>query len=205
MRDAGATYTARHGQGYSRFELAARDIELDLCMFVAMGDPIKISRLRIRSMSRRSRRLSITAYAEWVLGASRGSSAPFILTELDPDTGALFARNPWDAAFGSRVAFGDLAGRQSQWTADRGEFLGRHGTLEMPAALGSRVPLSGRTGAGLDPCCALQTSILLEPGQTAEIVFFLGEADNASAAQSLLTRYRNADLDAVYGEVLEPW
>ena len=55
--------------------------------------------------------------------------------------GALFARNPWDAAFGSRVAFADLAGRQSQWTADRGEFLGRHGTLEMPAALASRTPL----------------------------------------------------------------
>ncbi len=164
IRDPGATYTARHGQGYSRFELAARDLELDLCMFVPMRDPIKISRLRIRNTSRRPRRLSITAYAEWVLGTSRGSSAPFILTELDTDTGALFARNPWDATFGSRVAFADLAGRQSQWTADRGEFLGRHGTLEMPAALAARVPLAERAGAGLDPCCALQTSVDLEPG-----------------------------------------
>ena len=75
----------------------------------------------------------------------------------------------------------------------------------MPAALGSRTPLSGRTGAGLDPCCALQTSIALEPGETAEVVFFLGEAENASAAQSLLTRYRNADLDAVFREVTEHW
>jgi cyclic beta-1,2-glucan synthetase len=205
IRDPSATYIARHGQGYSRFEHAARGIELDLLMYVPMGDPIKISRLKLRNASRNTRRLSITAYAEWVLGTSRGASAPFILTDLDPETGALFARNPWDAAFGTRVAFADLAGRQSQWTADRGEFLGRHGTLEMPAALGSRVPLSGRTGAGLDPCCALQTSILLEQGQTAEIVFFLGEADNASAAQSLLTRYRNADLDAVYREVIEHW
>jgi cyclic beta-1,2-glucan synthetase len=174
-------------------------------MYVPMGDPIKISRLKMRNTSLNTRRLSITAYAEWVLGTSRGASAPFIMTDLDPDTGALFARNPWDAAFGSRVAFADLAGRQSQWTADRGEFLGRHGTLEMPAALSSRASLSGRAGAGLDPCCALQTSIALEPGQTAEVVFFLGEADNASAAQSLLTRYRNADLDAVYREVIEHW
>jgi cyclic beta-1,2-glucan synthetase len=205
IRDPGATYTARHGQGYSRFELAACDIELDLCMFVAMADPIKISRLRIRSKSRRLRRLSVTAYAEWVLGTSRGSSAPFILTELDPDTRALFARNPWDAAFGFRVAFADLAGRQSQWTADRGEFLGRHGTLEMPAALAAPVPLSGRTGAGLDPCCALQTSVDLEPGETVEVVFFLGEAEDASAARALLTRYRNADLGAVFDEVLQHW
>jgi cyclic beta-1,2-glucan synthetase len=205
VRDPGATYTARHGQGYSRFELAARDIELDLCMFVAMGDPIKISRLRVRNTSRRTRRLSLTVYAEWVLGTSRQSSAPFIVTELDADTGALFARNPWDAAFGSRVAFADLAGQQSQWTADRGEFLGRHGTLEMPAAMTARVPLAGRAGAGLDPCCALRTSMDLEPGQTVEVVFFLGEAQDAPAARSLLTRYRNADLDAVFRDVAEYW
>ena len=205
IRDSGATYSARHGRGYSRFEHAAHGVELDLLMFVPMGDPIKISRLGIRNTSQRTRRLSITAYAEWVLGTSRGASAPFILTDLDPDTGALFARNPWDAAFGPRVAFADLAGQQSQWTGDRSEFLGRHGTLEMPAALAGRVPLSGRTGAGLDPCCALQSSIALEPGESAQVVFFLGEADDAYAARSLLIRYRHADLDEVFREVVEHW
>jgi cyclic beta-1,2-glucan synthetase len=205
IRNPGATYVARHGQGYSRFQHTAHGVELDLLMYVPMADPIKISRLKIRNESQITRRISITAYAELVLGTSRGASAPFILTDLDPKTGALFARNPWDATFGSRVAFADLAGRQSQWTADRGEFLGRHGTLDMPAALAARVPLSGRTGAGLDPCCALQMSIELEPGQALEAVFFLGEADNAPAAQSLLARYRNADLDAVFREVMDYW
>ncbi|MDP9013960.1 MAG: glycosyl transferase, partial [Pseudomonadota bacterium] len=205
IRDPGATYVARHGQGYSKFEHSARGIELDLLMYVAMDDPIKISRLKIRNISQSARRLSVTAYAEWVLGSSRGAAAPFILTNLDPDTGAVFARNPWDAAFGSRIAFADLAGRQSQWTADRGEFLGRHGTLDMPAALALGATLSERAGAGLDPCCALQTGLVLEAGQTAEVVFFLGEADDASAAQSLLHRYRNADLDAVFREVIEHW
>ena len=205
IREPNATYIARHGQGYSRFEHSARGIELDLLMYVPMGDPIKICRLKLHNTSQSTRQLSITAYAEWVLGTSRGASAPFIFTDLDSETGALFARNPWDAAFGARVAFADLSGRQSQWTADRGEFLGRHGTLDLPAALGSRLPLSGRTGAGLDPCCALQTALALEPGQTDEIVFFLGEADNAPAARSLLARFRKADLDAILGEVAEHW
>jgi cyclic beta-1,2-glucan synthetase len=205
IRDAGATYIARHGQGYSHFELTAHDIELGLSMFVPVQDPIKISRLEVRNVSKRTRRLSITAYAEWVLGSSRAASAPFILTELDAGTGAVFARNPWDAAFGSRIAFADLGGRQSQWTADRAEFLGRHGTLEMPAALASRSPLSGRVGAGLDPCCALQTAITLEPGQTQQVVFFLGEGADAAAARALLSHYREADLDAVLREVNEHW
>ena len=120
-------------------------------MYVPLADPIKISRLRIRNTSARARELSITAYCEWVLGASRAACAPFIVTEIDAATGAMFARNPWTAASGSRVAFADLAGRQTNWTGDRREFLGRNGTLAEPAALLGAGPLSKRIGAGLDP------------------------------------------------------
>ena len=204
IRDPAATYLARHGQGYSRFEHTSRGIELKLLLYVSIDDPIKISRLSVRNTSQVVRHLSVTAYAEWVLGTSRGAAAPFILTELDSESGAMFARNPWDAAFGTRVAFAHLEGSQS-WSADRGEFLGRHGTLQMPAALATGGPLSGRAGAGLDPCCALQTSIALEPGQSTQIVFLLGEADSPAAVRSLLNRYRNADLNEVYEEVIEHW
>ncbi|HET9389575.1 MAG TPA: protein ndvB, partial [Steroidobacteraceae bacterium] len=200
-----ATYTARHGQGYSRFEHTADGLESDLLMFVSMDDPIKISRLRIRNGSGRARRVSVTAYAEWVLGTSRGAAGPFILTDLDSDTGALFARNPWDAAFGSRTAFADLAGKQAQWSADRSEFLGRHGTLRRPAALAARTSLSGRVGAGLDPCCALQTALLIQPGETAETVFFLGETEDPNTARTLLRGIRQTDLESLFRQVVGRW
>src|SRR5260370_316780 len=109
---------ARHGQGYSRFEHSSHGIDLDLLVYVPMGDPIKISRLKIRNTSQRARRLSVTAYVEWVLGSSRAAAAPFVVTAVDPDTGAMFAHNTWHHVFGSRVAFADLPGRQTQWTAD---------------------------------------------------------------------------------------
>jgi cyclic beta-1,2-glucan synthetase len=117
----------------------------------------------------------------------------------------MFARNPWNAVFGSRVAFADLGGRQTAWTADRREFLGRHGTPDSPAALVGEGPLSKRAGAGLDPCCALQTPLQLEPEVTTEIVFFLGETATAEYAQSLLARYRSADLDAAFNTVIDYW
>ncbi len=201
-----APYIARHGQGYSRFEHAAHDIELDLLQYVPLDDPIKISRLTIRNTAPRARRLSVTAYVEWVLGQSRSASAPFIVTEIEPETGALLARNPWNAIFGSRVAFADLAGRQTHWTGDRREFLGRNGTLNNPAALARAAPaLSKRVGAGLDPCGVLQAPLELAPGATVEIVFFLGEAATAADAQSLIARYRETDLDAVFREVVRHW
>jgi cyclic beta-1,2-glucan synthetase len=205
IRHQGRSYVARHGQGYSRFEHAAHGIALDLLLYVPMEDSIKISRLRLHNVSGRRRSLSVTAYVEWVLGPERAVAAPFLISTLDPLTGALFARNPWRGQYGARVAFADLAGKQTQWTADRREFLGRHGTLAEPAALRRHGTLARRSGAGLDPCAALQTPVRLEPDQTLEIVFLLGEAASAEAAQVLIQRYRAADLGAVMRDVTAWW
>ncbi len=205
IRDHGAHYTAQHGQGYSRFQHASHGIDLELLVYVPMDDPIKISRLKIRNTSQKARKLSVSAYVEWVLGPSRTATAPFVVTSIDPGTGAMFAHNPWNAVFGSRVAFADLGGSQTGWTADRREFLGRHGTLDRPAALTGRAPLSRRVGAGLDPCCVLQTFVEIAADETVEMVFFLGQAASATEAQSLLLRYRSVDLDAVLRSVVQYW
>lgn len=206
VRDETASYVARHGQGYSRFELHAHGIELGLLQYVPLRDPIKISRLTIRNTSTRTRRLSITAYVEWVLGQSRAATTPFITTDIDSATGALFAQNPWSTAFGGHIAFLDMAGRQKRWTADRREFLGRNRSLDNPAALAAEAPsLSGRVGPGLDPCGAIQTSVSLAPGESTEIAVFLGQSTSAADAQFLLAHYREIDLDSVLDEVRKHW
>ena len=182
IRNDASRYIARHGQGYSRFEHVSHGIALDLLQFVPLDDPIKISRLKIKNVSGRRRRLSITAYVEWVLGPSRAACAPYVVTEIDPKTGVLLARNPWRMEFGSRVAFADLAGRQRSWSGDRTEFIGRNGTVTLPAALASRNPLSNRVGAGLDPCGVLQTTVEIPSNRETEVTFLLGEAATASGS-----------------------
>ena len=204
IRDGG-TYIARHGHGYSRFEHRVSGIVLEWLQYVPLADPIKISRLTLRNLSGRSRQLSITAYAEWVLGISRGASGPFITTEIDRTTGAMLARNPWSIVFSGRVAFADLRGRQTAWTADRTEFLGRNGGPAAPAALVGRTPLSGTTGAGLDPCAALQSIVELRAGESIEVVSFLGQCGSVKKARALIARYRETDLDAVLEEVTAHW
>ena len=205
IRDPAASYAAWHGQGYSRFEHTSHGIALELLMFVPLVDSIKISRLRIRNVSPETRRLSVTAYAECVLGAARSATAPHIVTAVDAGSGALLARNPWRTQSAERTAFADLGGRQQAWTCDRREFIGRHGTLAKPAALTDLKPLSQRAGAGLDPCWVLQTFIDLEPDETTEVVWLMGDAENLGAAQALIARYRSADLDDIYRKVLAYW
>ena len=204
IRDQG-TYLARHGFGYSRFEHAAHGIELSLLQYVPLADPIKISRLTLRNISGLPRRLSVTGYLDWVLGTTRGSSGPFITTEIDTTTGALLARNPWSSAFAERIAFADLRGQQTSWTGDRTEFLGRYGALSAPQTFSDATPLSGTTGAGIDPCAALRTVVEIRAGESVEVVFFLGQGESVSAARELLVRYRAIDLDGVLAEVTEHW
>ena len=117
IREETAPYLVRHGQGYTRFEHDSHGVALELLQLVPLDDPVKISRLTLTNDSGRPRRLSVTAYVEWVLGASRGAAAPLIVTEVDPETGALLARNAWRQEFGARAAFADLGGLQTAWTA----------------------------------------------------------------------------------------
>jgi cyclic beta-1,2-glucan glucanotransferase len=205
IREGTSPYVVRHGHGYSRFEHASHGISLELLQLVPLEDPVKISRLTLTNESGRPRRLSVTAYVEWVLGASRSATAPFVVTEMDDTTGAMFARNTWSREFGSRVAFADLGGAHTAWTADRTEFLGRNGSPDQPAGLAQAHRLSRRVGAGLDPCGALQARLELPAGDRAEIVFFLGEAASAEQARELIVRYRARDVTAVARAVAEHW
>ena len=205
IREPTAGYSARHGQGYTRFEHESHGITLELTQFVPVDDPIKISQLKIVNQSGRARHISITDYVEWILGANRAATAPFVVTEINPKTGAVFASNPCNDQFGERVAFLDMGGRQTSWTGDRMEFIGRDGALDHPLCLTPGARLSNRVGAGLDPCGVLQTQTWLAAKGTTEIVFFLGQAATRPDAEALLEKYRAADLDAVLGEVMRQW
>jgi cyclic beta-1,2-glucan synthetase len=204
IRDETSTYVSRHGFGYSQFDHEAHGIASELLQFVPKHDPVKISRLRLRNTSGKMRRITVTAYLEWVLGPSRAAAAPHTAVELDPASGAIFANNGWVPAFAGRVAFAHLSG-QTSWTGDRGEFLGRNESVGAPTALAARAPLAGRLGAGLDPCAAMQTSVELKPGDTIDLVLLLGETSTADEARDLVTRYRAADVDAALAAIVAMW
>ncbi|HXD22854.1 MAG TPA: protein ndvB, partial [Gemmatimonadaceae bacterium] len=205
IRDESATYTIRHGHGYTRCAHDSHGIAHDLLQFVPADDAVKISRLTLTNRSARARRVSVTGYLEWVLGTSRGASAPFVATEMDAETGAMFARNSWSRDFGDRIAFADLGGAQAAWTGDRTEFLGRNGAAASPAALNRRDKLSGRTGAAFDPCCALQATLEIPAGATVSVVWLLGQAATREQARVLIQRYRAGNLDAHLHAVTEGW
>jgi len=185
----GLSYVIRHGFGYSVFTTRSAGICAELWVFVATDAAVKFSLLKLRNESGRARRLSATAYVEWVLGDLPAKSAMHVASELAPASGALYARNPYSTEFAERVAFFDVDDPARSVTGDRVEFLGRNGSLRDPAGL-KRSHLSGKVGVGMDPCGALQVAFDLADGQEREIVFRLGVGRNAGDAEQLVQRFR---------------
>ncbi|MFZ1411178.1 MAG: glucoamylase family protein [Micropruina sp.] len=202
---AGGRHVAHHGFGYTRFTHDLDGVELDQTVFVAPQDAVKLSLLTLTNRTGSTRTLAVTAYAELVLGLDRSQTSRHVITELDPETQALLARNPWSTQFPDQVVFLDLAGRQESWTGDRGEFLGQHGTAELPLAIFNGRPLSGAVGPGLDPCAALQRRIELAPGASAEVLVLLGAGHDATQARELIARYRSLNPREVLNEVHQLW
>jgi len=191
----GATpYLSRHGFGYSVFEHTEAGIRSELWVYVAVDAAVKFSVLKVRNASGRPRRLSATGYVEWVLGDLRPKSAMHVTSEVDPYSGALYARNPYNTEFPERVAFFDVDDADRTATCDRAEFIGRNGSLENPAAM-ARTHLSGKLGSGLDPCAAIQVGFDLADGQEREIIFRLGLGGTPGGddANRLVHRFRGAD------------
>jgi cellobiose phosphorylase len=190
---AGETpYVIRHGFGYTVFEHREHGIISELWVYVAVDAPVKFTVLKLRNVSGRPRRLSVTGYWEWVLGDLRRKGLLHVQTEVDAKTGALLARNHYNTEFPGRIVFVDTNDPARTLTADRREFLGRNGTFARPAAL-KRVRLSGKVGAGLDPCGALQVTFDLAAGQNREVSFRLGVGRSLGEVQGLVARFRRAD------------
>jgi len=181
-------YVCRHGFGYSVFEHYEAGISSELSTYVAMDAPVKFAVVKLRNHSSRSRRLSLTGYWELVLGEWRHANLMHIVTETDPHSGALFARNAYGRECANRIVFVQVSERERTVTGNRKEFIGRNGSLASPAAMRRR-RLSGRAGAALDPCAAMQTRIELTEGQEREVVFVFGAARNSDEAQHFMQRF----------------
>jgi cyclic beta-1,2-glucan glucanotransferase len=198
-------YAIHHGQGYTVFEHASHGISQELLLFAPLDAPVKISLLRLHNRSERKRRLSITNYVELVLGVDRQTSAPHIVTDIEEQQGAIFARNSYNNEFAEQIAFVGTGERRFTMTCDRKEFIGRNGSLRAPAAL-RRSGLGGRDGAALDPCAAIQTHVELAPGELREVIFLFGEADSIEHAREINSRFRNPQVvNEAFERVLDFW
>lgn len=204
-RDASISFETRHGLGYSVFTSSQNGLDLELLQTVDRERPIKLSRLKIRNGSGETRRLKVYGYVEWVLGNNPQRTTPFILPSYDEETGALFAGNPYSIDFYARSAFFAASEKPAGVTSSRREFIGSDGTVLVPKAVAAVSSLSGSVEPDGDPCAALAFDVTLAPGAEKELIFFLGDGDDADTARTLVGEARSLSVDTVLAAEKAYW
>jgi cyclic beta-1,2-glucan glucanotransferase len=198
-------WVIRHSAGVTRYQHAVADLRQELTIVVAPEDPVKLAVLTLTNTALRTRRISVFGYVEWCLGPARAGQRRFVVTEMDDATAVMLSHNRYNADFSGRVAFWCATETPLSYTGDRSEFVGRTRTLSEPAAL-FRKQLAGRTGAGLDPCGALQLALEIGPGESRSVAFVLGQGRDRSHAIELAARYSSlAQAQATLAAVERMW
>lgn len=182
----------RHGAGYTDWRKISHGLEQDLRIFVPTDDPVKIIRLRLTNRTTRHRRITATYYVNWLLGSLPSVARPSVNCFYDSDHHAIFAKNVWNPDFAERAAFLTANRLPHGLTTDRKEFFGREGSLDYPSGL-QRWGLEGPSAAGTDPCAAYQVHLELDPGQSEEVIFILGQGADKTHANSLVADWKNLE------------
>lgn len=198
-------YESCHGFGFSTFKSQHSEITLELTHTLDQKKPIRLSRLILKNEGKKSRSLRLYNYVEWVLGNIRTKYAPFLLPFYDSKRGAHFIQNPYHLEKSQQVAFLSASEIPTSTTTDRNEFIGLTGTVTHPHALRKADALSNRIEAVCDPCSALAYDIDLLPGQTKEIIFYLGCAENRQEAEKLLDQVRTNDFEILLTKQKQQW
>ncbi len=185
-------YLVTHEFGVTSFEHLHQGISSEMCVFVDTELPIKFILLKIKNQSGKARKLSATGFLEIIMGDLRSKTNMHVISELEPGTGALLFRNRYNSAFAERVTFFKVNTEKPSYTTDRSEFIGRNRNLANPQAM-NRNQLSGKVGAGIDPCAALQAKFELLDGAEKDIIFQIGNEVNTHEAIGLIQNFIDHD------------
>ena len=185
------------------------DISVETTIAVAPSADVELRRMRLSSRAMSGSALTLTSYAEVVLGsAASDADHPafeklFVQTEVDADTQTILCtrrpQKPEDKRvwmFHALVA--DVVPLSAvSFETDRARFIGRGRSVADPVALANDEPLSGTTGAVLDAVVALRYPLRLSPNQTTTVTLVTGTADSRDACLALAAAYcTDQDVDS---------
>jgi cellobiose phosphorylase len=216
-RGDGLQYSVEHGFGSSTFTTTNHGIESRLTLSGSTNEHVKWHAVTLSNLEATEQKLDLYFYCDLVLGVTREDTYRFISTSFDRTAQALCAVNHYNNEFAGRVVAVGTSEPITGFTASRLEFLGRNGDLSRPVVLeksaavpffpakAKPVKLSGKTGAGFDPCAVLQVSVTLKPKEERTLSFFLAEHRSVDDMRRDAPRHSSAQTQRAEQQRVEEW
>jgi cellobiose phosphorylase len=216
-------YRCRHGLGYTVIGGHRAGIDAETLYFVPLGQTLEIWRTRITNQRTEPAELSLFSAVEFCLWDAWDDATNFqrnySIGEVEVDGGTIYHKTEYRERrnhFAYFACSAEVAGFDTQ----RDAFLGPYRGWERPLAVES-----GRSGDsiahGWAPCGSHHVELRLGPGETREVVFLLGYAENPAEAKfdppgsqtidkrhvrPIIDRYRRADeVDAAHQRLRDHW
>ncbi len=188
-------------------EISRRDGDIETTMEIAVSPerPAEVRRLTLINHGTDARDIEVTTAMEVVLAprgadlAHRAFASMFLEAEALPERSAMLVRRrPRSPSESEAWVVQVLSTEDAGWTAafeheaSRARFVGRGRTMANPTGLDA--PLTGTTGAVLDPLIALRRTVHLEPGGRARLTLSTAVATSRASALDLLDAFAKKDV-----------
>jgi len=200
-----ARYTCRHGMSVTTYECDYKGIHASQKMSIPLGENALVWDVNITNNSDRERELDVFTYAEF--------SFHHVMIDNQNFQMSLYCAG---SEYKDGVIIHDLYYEEEGYqyfTANfepdgyeclRDEFIGIYNTESNPRAV-TKGRLEGHTEKGGNHCASLQKSLNLAPGESARLLFFLGEGA-IDEAKKIRGKYADpAAMDRAYAELKAFW
>lgn len=173
-------YSCRHGMGYSRITGTLNQLEAGLLYFVPVGVNAEIIKLKLTNHSEKPKQIKLHSFAEWALWDALDDMTNFQRNfntgEVEVDGSCLYHKTEYRERR-NHYAFFWVNTEIQGFDTDRDTFIGTYNGFDMPQMVAEGRSTNSEAH-GWSPVASHFLEILLEPGQSKELIFVLGYVEN---------------------------
>ncbi|MGD8486865.1 MAG: glycosyl transferase, partial [Chloroflexota bacterium] len=178
-------YECRHGMGYTTISSRSQDIRTETTYVVPVGQNLEVWRTRVTNERDATTRLSLFSAIEWCLWDAHDDATNFqrnySIGEVEVEDGVIYHKTEYRERrdhFAWFACSEELAGFDTQ----RDDFLGPYRGWDRPLAV-EEGRARDSIAHGWQPIGSHHVRLQLAPGETREVIFALGYAENPREAK----------------------
>lgn len=174
------SYFCRHGMGYTVISGEKDGLSAEITFFVPMDENAEVQKVVLKNTSGKAKSFKLFSFIEWCLWDAQDDSTNFQRNfntgEVEIEGSVIFHKTEYKERR-NHYAFYSVNEKISGFDTDREAFIGLYNGFENPQSV-TAGKANNSVADGWSPIASHCLDIVLEAGETKELVFILGYAEN---------------------------